>query len=1237
MGRWAGGVASAALLVGLLPQFAAAQPRHAVDPVAEPHVSSAVSASERAAESGDPVEVVADRTSYSSTVANPDGTFTLTQSTTPQRVQASDGSWGPVDATLVHRADGSVGPKAAVVGLSFSGGGSGKGMIRLSGRKGSMSLEWPGVLPDPVLEGATATYPDVLDGVDLQLTATAEGYQQVLVVKTAQAAANPALEQIRMPVTGDGLTVSPGAGGGLRAVDLDGNTVFSGPAGQMWDSAGDDAPSAGALARRTAGADDPGPGDQGQGDTGPGDGDASSMLPVGVQEDTVTVEPDLGLLRGSGTVYPVFIDPPVGLGASERTVLSSDGDRFWQFKGEYGIGKCGNADGYLCGSGYVNRMFFEFAPTKLSGKQVLDATFRAHETWSFNCDAHWVNLERTNNISEGTKWPGPSQLDLMGDRNVSAGRGDNCSPGQPDQWIEFNDNPAETNENLTSTVKSFADGKISRFTLMLGAKDESDTRSWKRFDDNAELQVTYVPKPGVPTGVGVIPGTGTTSYCRTSATDPLTVTRADPLLNSVVQTAVQPKTGEEKGSLQAEYVVERQLRDETWASTWTAYRPTSGWVEDGKLQQARISPQASGQLYRYHSRTQSHWSYSGKTGDLFSGYSSWCYFKIDADRPQAPQITSGTPYTECVADLCEGHGGPGVKGSFTFAPNAADKDVTGYRWRLLTTSEKGAKTVAGQTVTVPDITPSLAGTQILSVEATDSGGYGEPAEFEFKVAAADGAVGHWNFAELVPGAGQMTAADTATFGTRHTATLVGAEGTGGSTRARRGEADNSLRLNDDTADPALQVGHAETAAPVVNTHDSFTVSTWVQLSDPTQNRNVLAQTGTQGAAFILYYSSSLQKWVFARTDTDKEGSTLVRSTATTPSPQLNVWTHLAGVFDSNGDADPSNDTIQLFVNGRPQGQPVNLSHSAPSYTPWTATEGLQIGRSKSSGTYNGYFFGLMDEVNAWQRALTPDEVAQDAELLEDNEPANELVAEWDATVAKGTTIGENSIYPLPEMQLSAKGATIDENDNALVLDGTSGYAATTGPAVDDSGSFTVSARARLDTAAFAGKPVGYQAQVAAQRAGTESSWALWAVKVADDTFQWKFTRTAVDAAGTVTQSATLPADDVAEADTWVQVTGVFDAQEAWEWTDPADPTKTETRYGKVHLYVGQSEQRGSLDNSGFTAGQQGDGELGLGRGTANGTTGNYLPGGLEDLRIWTGAMNQDQISSRVLDSDALTP
>lgn len=384
-------------------------------------------ASARAQASGEPVEVTADRTEYSTTKANPDGSFTLTQSTTPQRVKEDDGGWGAVDPVLERRADGRLAPKGAVVDLSFSGGGSGSDMIRLGKDGRSVTLGWAGSLPEPSLDGATATYANVFDGVDLQLTASAESYREVLVVKTPEAAQNPALEQVRLAASGDGLSVVPGAGGGLRAIDEDGNAVFRGPAGQMWDSAGDSESGPQTQLMRT---DTPVSEDgQAQDDPSqPGEGDTTAVLPVKVDDGAVAVHPDLGLLRGKNTVYPVYIDPSVGLGVSERTKLSSDGDKFWMFDGDKGVGKCGTADGYYCGGGYVDRIYFEFAPTKLAGKYVLDATFRAHETWSFNCDPHWVDLVRTDNISEGTRCARPQAAGPDGRQVRCGGPRDSVQP-----------------------------------------------------------------------------------------------------------------------------------------------------------------------------------------------------------------------------------------------------------------------------------------------------------------------------------------------------------------------------------------------------------------------------------------------------------------------------------------------------------------------------------------------------------------------------------------------------------------------------------------------------------------------------------------------------------------------------------------------------------------------------------------------------------------------------------------
>ncbi|MFE9399975.1 LamG domain-containing protein [Streptomyces flavidovirens] len=1229
---------AAAVVAGVLSPVASVQaaPRAAAEQ-AKTGVASQTALAE-AASTGESVEVVAERTEYSQTVANPDGTFTLTQASTPQRIRNADGAWRDIDVALERRSDGSVGPKAAVVDLAFSGGGPGGEMLRLGGKRGSLSLGWPKTLPEPTLSGATATYAEVLPGVDLQLTATAEGYREVLVVKTAEAAANPELEQVRLSADSDVLELVQGAGGGLRALDQDGNAVFVGPAGQMWDSAGDTGTGP-QLARTAVGVTPSADGPEGpEGPTHPGDGDASAELPVTVTEGAVTVKPDLALLRGETTVYPVYIDPPVGLGASERAVLSSDGDRYWQFDGDYGVGHCSRSGPWYCTTGatYTNRMLFEFAPSKLVGKYVVDATFRARETWSFDCNPKWVNLVRTDNISESTRWPGPAELDLVGDRYVSAGRGDYCSPDQPDAWIEFNDNPDEPDENLRNSVRSYADGKISRLTLSLKAKDEGDAYAWKRFDDNAELQVTYVPKPGVPSDVGLIPGDGATGYCRTSSSDPLIVTRKDPKVLARVQTQVQPKNNEEQGSLQAEFVVERQMGS-SWDQVWSDYRPRPGWDPDGTLEGVRMTERAEGGVYRYKSRTQSHWSYGSASGNLFSPYSKWCYFKIDSTAPKAPQITAVSPYTQCAA-VCEGKGGPGVPGKFTFKPNSADTDIVGYRWRL--TSLSGAKTVSGSSVTVSDVTPPLGGTQILSVEARDvRERWGAPADFLFKVAPAEGAVGRWHFDDYQSGSVEKTARDTASVGTRHHATMY-TDGSGFSSLARRGDEDQSLWL--DSSDPDKQKAYAATSAPAVNTKDSFTVSTWVSLTDASVNRVALSEPGSKTSGFVLYYSTAYKAWVFNRSDKDQDNPVYLRSVGKQQNPPLRVWTHLAGVFDTKGDTDKANDTIQLYVNGRPQGSPVILAKVSATYEPWTASGGLQFGRSLNNTGTNGalagqeFFRGRLDEPTVWQRALTGDEVAEDAQVMENGVAANELVAAWDASASTGTEVKESSPYPIAGLKLSASGAVLDQDDNALVLDGTVGYAAATGPLVDESGSFTVSTQVRLNKTKLDAKPAGYKAQVAGQRAGGESSWALWVIKPAAGVYQWKFTRTAIDAAGKVTQSAEIaPLDQLADVDTWADVTGVFDAQEAWEWTDPSDGATTETRYGKLHLFIGQAPVNDETGKAGFTAGQHGSGEIAAGRGAAAGAVGNYLPGALQGLRIWTGAMSADQVSSQVLDSEAL--
>src|SRR6266508_4857335 len=164
------------------------------------------------------------------------------QHSAPVRVRRADGSWTAVDTTLRRAADGAPVPVATATDLRFSPGGSGPFARVAQGGK-SLALALPWSLPAPVLDGAGATYREVLPGVDLIVTAQPAGFSQVLVVRTRQAAANPALSTLRFQVQATGLAVRSRAGG-FVAVDAAGATVFTSPAPLMWDSAGDGAPRA---------------------------------------------------------------------------------------------------------------------------------------------------------------------------------------------------------------------------------------------------------------------------------------------------------------------------------------------------------------------------------------------------------------------------------------------------------------------------------------------------------------------------------------------------------------------------------------------------------------------------------------------------------------------------------------------------------------------------------------------------------------------------------------------------------------------------------------------------------------------------------------------------------------------------------------------------------------------------------------------------------------------------------
>ncbi|MFJ2959942.1 LamG-like jellyroll fold domain-containing protein [Streptomyces sp. NPDC087270] len=1170
--------------------------------------------------SGQQVEVVGQRTETTTTYANPDGlTFTLDQAVQPVRVRTANGSWTAPDPTLYLTSGGSVAPKAAAVDLTFSDGGSTQPLVSI-GRDGrSMALTWPGALPTPVLDGDSAVYAEVFPGVDLRLTASAEGYHEVLVVKTPAAAADPRVKQVQFGMHADGLHVRATSAGGLSATGADGQEVFTSPAAQVWNSLSDDgsgqqtagaSPSETAAVRKADGPQsDSGKAvatsaDSADATDGPAPGAGLGTAKQSVAGAALTVTPDADVLGTTDqNAFPIYVDPDVSLssGAPQRTLLRSDGytDYGWgngSDKTGEGDGHCGTWDGYYCGPGYTQRLYFQFTPSALKGKKVLGATFRVTSPWAFQCDPRWTDLERTNNFSSSTSWSSkPKELDLMVDRSFSAGRGSSCDPDSPAAPIEFADNSAETNENLTPTVASFAAGKFSKLTLELRAHDESDTSAWKRFKNDAVLSVNYVGVPALPTKIGIITSTGT--VCSTNNSDPAIISDPTPALTATAQTA---SGGEAGARLRVAFSVDKYTNS-TWSSAFSdLVRPTSGFVGDNANLGSVPAPTLSdGTLYRYRAWTR---SYYDNQSDYIPGPSNasttgWCYFKIDSTAPKAPTVTFTGTYTECLPGACTPQGGPGVSGTVKFAAASGDTD-TGYEYQL--SSDSAWKTL-GSGVTTATIQPQISGTLRIDVRAKDSlGRWGADTVKDFLVAAGAGPVGQWHFDE---DSDQALDSASSVVAQQHNATLssTGAVRDGFGRRGDLPAADGSAAT---TPDKGLHLngatGYAATSGPVLETRSAYTVSAWVRLEANNHNGIVLSQDGSQYSPFVLSYDLGHGTWLFGVKQQDADTGTAYYGLVANQPARIGVWTHLLGTYDPGvpGASDP---VSKLYVNGVLQG----TAH--PTGT-WAATGPLQIGRYKWAGTYEYNFPGSIDEVRVWQRTLTDDEAATEARQLDaDGKGQVELVGSWQPSGSAGTSVVDTTSGYGRSLGLTG-GASL--TDDGLVLDGTSGAAAVPGPVVDDTGSFTVTSTVALDSQALASEPDGYIAQVVGERTAGGSAWGLWfELKAHDGSIPlgvWHFGR--LNADGTFTG---VTSDDVAELDSPVQLTGVFDAQS-----------------GVVRLYSGVI-QNGT--DTPFTP-ADGTGDLAVGEGPSGTGWGHYLPGVVSDVRIWAGAMSDgDQIAVTVGD------
>lgn len=702
--------AAAVLLAPVAP--ASAAPAHATTAAAQKtspparHLLTTEQALAQARKAGKPVQVTGATTASSTLTANPRGTLTLTEQNMPVRRNVN-GQWKPLDATLHRAADGSVAPAVTTDPLRLSGGGTGA-LVSMTYDGKTLALSLPGRLPAPTLSGATATYADVPSpGTDLEVTADDQGgFEETLVVKSAAAARNPALRafSLRPSVTG-GLTLRSDARGTITA-SRGGHAFFEIPAATMWDSR--PAPASVRTAADPAYAGRKVDLRDGQPVTsatsGPGENARTARLRTRLSGGSISYAPDMSVLAGNSTVYPVYIDPHAG----STLTFWAQVDNAWPSQAypkpnPMQVGYNGWLSPLFTARSFVN----EAVPTTLDGgsTDVESATLYLTDTYAPACGTSagdfGVQVWRTGLATSSTTWNSQPTWAVEDDeKSFSHGYDSSCQS-------------ASEGFNVTEAMTQAAHNSWSRVSFGIKADNESDKYGWKHFSDLVTLSTTYDKPPNKPGTLKTSPGTACT------ASPPDTVGDGDVTLYATVSSPL----GSAAGSLTAYvYVKDDATGNAVSGSPFKIINLASGGVAAKRLVEATLKGLAGSSI------TEFSWYATVSDGTLTSAPSTTCKFNFDPTTPGAPTVCSSAgcdtqpPYTI------------GTAATFNVTPAASGNIPTGYTWQLngaaphtVTASSSGAATIS--------VTPT-SGADALTVTAISPGGNpGQPATSIFTASA----------------------------------------------------------------------------------------------------------------------------------------------------------------------------------------------------------------------------------------------------------------------------------------------------------------------------------------------------------------------------------------------------------------------------------------------------------------------------------------------------------------------
>ncbi len=745
------------------------------------------------------------RDASSTTYARPDGSFELETRAVPFRAMV-DGVWRTIDTDLHRTKDGDWAPTAVNNPVVFSPGSRGERATRSENRTSirpaalttaqdatstdlvtlttgghQLTLTWPGTLPAPVIDGDRALYQDVLPGVDLLLTARDSGFSHVLIVKNAEAAADPELAALSYGLTSPDLTFTlDPVTHVIHAEDADGTEVAVSPTPYMWDSAGKPAVTQGDDPQPPRPTETPTP------EAGPDVDPSEEPEDIGGTPDQPDWNNDTAAPQDdepSPAAYKTGITAPLArpaaftsTGDDTTSVLALDGlagpqpgthdalaavtltdDGALTIKPDT---KLLTADSTVYPvfidpsfSGHTNNWTTAYQPHPGSsfwnGTNFNDGTDTArvgYESTTAGLSRSFFQLSLSSALKgahvssayfyglETYSWScSPRSVQLWHTSSISSATTWNNQPswiGQIDaQTVAngYNSGCADDWVKFTATSlgQDAADNGWGYVTLGLQAADESHPDPWKKFEASSSnspyLKITYNRKPKEPTHLTMSPGPD----CDTSGES--SVGKSD---LTFAATATDPD-----GDL-------KYLDFEVWQDgssskildgnqTVDANGHASVSVTSGKF--------ANGKTYWWRVRAIDS---TGAASTYAPDGSDNCGFVYDTTKPNSPKITS----TQFPED--DGTGALwstvtyGTAGNFTLSADGTT-DTTRYEFSFDSTSYGGTSSpaTAGGSVTV-SLKPHHAGPNVFYARAVDSAGNpSAPTKYLFYVTPRDDADG----------------------------------------------------------------------------------------------------------------------------------------------------------------------------------------------------------------------------------------------------------------------------------------------------------------------------------------------------------------------------------------------------------------------------------------------------------------------------------------------------------------